>query len=215
MLNRYDLEGIAKEHTDRWGFEPGDDILQLGKDIGLHVVEGPVFAQVQDVLWHDSQSFVEERARIRVAHEIAHKLLEKAGEDRECERSAWAIASALLMPASQLKRDLSVTDWDLESLQPKYNVSWEMMARRVPQVAGTVSRIWDNGELTRSWRSPWLYSRGYHGRKPFAWEVELAERCRSARSHVDEREGVGAWYVPNGDWQRVLVVSQIEAWEAR
>lgn len=157
----------------------------------------------------------EERQRFDCAHELGHAAAEMMGMDPESEPIANAIASALLLPDSCLKRDLSATAWDIAQLVERYRVSWEVMARRLPWVVSSVVTVIDNGRVTWRSRSPWLMGSGMPSRRKLEpWEERLVCDCQLARAHLYEANLVTAYFVGSGNWSRVVLVAGAEEWEA-
>ncbi len=208
-------EGLSRAFLDMTGLgSPVVDVVAHSAHLGVKLVPARQAAVMGgNVSTHNG--LPEPRQRIRTAHELGHILAERAGEDPRDETLAWATGAGLLMPAREFRRDLAERCWDLDGLPGLYGVSWEVLVRRLCHVAGAVVSIWDNGRLSRRWRSPWLQSYGFSGQRVPDWEMELADECRRDAWHVFEEDGVAAYYVPSPGWQRVIVVAEVEAWEER
>lgn len=215
--DRLDLEGIAREILDGSGLDEAPvSALAIARHLGLVPMPSNTTAVAPPVLLFD-EALSEERQRIRVAHEIGHVLLARAGHDDRDERAAWHVGAALVMPARGLRADLARHQWDLAEIVPRYGVSWEAMARRLTSLVGCVVSVWDRGELARRWCSPWIRSPMVARRGTPGWEAQLAGECRELEAHLHPENLVAAYHVPSADgWgTRVVVVSGLEEWEAR
>lgn len=207
-------EGLGSSALDFFGAAgPPIDIVELARAHGLAVVAGEVPMLLGSTIVYESRLDAS-RQRSRIAHELGHELARRSGEDDRDEKLAWAIGAAVLIPSKLLKRDVADRCWDLATLPALYGVSWEMLVRRLCHVLGCVVSVWDEGRLTRRWRSPWLLSRGWHQRSVPEWELHLAAECAIDEWHVYETDGVAAYYVPSPGWHRVVVVSEVDCWEA-
>lgn len=213
---RHDLEGIAREILDSSGLdEPPVSALALARHMGLRPVPSDTTAVAGPVLVYDDR-MPEPRQRIRIAHELGHVLLRRAGMDDRDERAAWTVGAALVVPGRRLRRELSAHAWDLSDLVPRYGVSWEAMARRLTSLVSCVVSVWDNGSLVRRWHSPWLRSCALGRRGTPSWEAQLAGQCRAEGDHVFAENLVTAYSVPDPSFGvRVVVVSGIDEWEGR
>lgn len=147
--------------------------------------------------------------RFDLAHELGHIVAKHVGLNARCERTASAIASAVLLPDAAFKRDLDRHAWDLEHLAPLYGVSLEVAARRVMELRGSVVTSWRGGRVVSRARSPWLVGRGFSRRTPKPWERELANECERHACHIEEG-GVRLYW----DAGRVWSVAPIDAWES-
>lgn len=146
--------------------------------------------------------------RFDLAHELGHIVAKHAGLNDRCEFIASAIASAVLLPDAAFKRDLGVYAWDLEVLAELYGVSFEVAARRVQEVRGSVITHWRDDRVVSRSRSAWLSSRGFSRRRVHSWERELASECASHECHIEE-DGA-RFYWDSGD---VWSVVPVEVWE--
>jgi hypothetical protein len=217
QYDRHDLEGIARELLDASGLDdPPVSPLWLARHLGLVPIPSSRTAIAGPVLLFDDR-LPERRRRIRVAHELGHALLRRAGLDDRDERAAWHVGAALVVPGVRLRRDLSRHAWDLRPLVDRYDVSWEVLARRLTSAVSSVVSVWDNGELTRRWSSPWLQTCALRRRGTPGWEAELAGECRALERDVTPENLVAAYHVPSDEgWGvRVVVVSAADEWEAR
>lgn len=129
---------------------------------------------------------------------------------------ASAIASAILVPERDVKRELSRTAWNLAELVERYGVSWEVIARRLPNVVGAVVTIVDNGRVRWRRRSSWLTGPGGPDRRRIEpWERQLLSEAAGSGQHVYAGNLVAAYSVPSPGWNRVVLVAGVEEWEAR
>lgn len=198
------LYGIAKELTDLTGFGPGGSLLDIAVAAGIAVIPSEKFACVPPSLLLDASSRFPDpqRARSRFAHELGHLLLARAGEP-DSEDDAWAIGRALLMPPTQFESDLKSAHWNLRLLVESYQVTWHLAAWRAAELCDGVSRIYDNRQLSFT-----------HGRIPrtfrsrtLPWERALARGCSATK-----RDRRWAYYVPNGDWERIISLVPADRW---
>lgn len=187
--------------AQRWGYE-------------VHHAPGPARTRGR-VIFHDPARTPEQQ-RFDVAHELGHVIAGHVGlPSRRCN-IASAIASATLVPAQDLKRELSRTGWDLAELVPRYRVSWEVLARRLPRVVSCVVTIVDNGAIWYRERSRWLTSAGGpRPRRLEPWEDRLVTQAAGSEQHVYEANLVTAYSVPSPLVDRVVLVAGVEEWEAR
>lgn len=208
-------EGLSSSALQNTGLEAVPiDILALALAHGLSA-QPARHTSLRGPLLEFDEGLPIPRKRSAIAHELGHHLAKVAGEDDRDEHLAWAIGGALLMPSRDLKREVFGRAWDLEELPGIYGVSWEMLARRLVSVMGSVISVWDNGRLSRRWRSPWLRGCGWCKRRPPTWEHDFAQLCVKHACHVTEDGGLRrAYWVPSPGWRRVVVVSEIESWEA-
>lgn len=209
-----DAEGAARFLLDSCGIgEPMIDPYFIAKEWGYRARLGRRSHTLGPLLTiRQNQS--ETRQRFDLAHELAHIVAKHVGLDEHCERLANQVASAILMPDSAFKRDLSASDWCLDDLTSAYGVSYETAARRVVHVRGAVVSVLDNGRLSRRWRSPWLQGRGFSQKRLPSWEGDLAAECRSTAAGIDTG-GARAYFVESSGWERVVVLTQVSEWESR
>ena len=154
------------------------------------------------------------RMRFDCAHELGHIVAHHMGMNPRCERTANGIAAATLMPDSAWKRDVRAASWDLEPIVEAYGVSWQAAALRMVHTMSCVVSVWDQGRVSWRWRSPWLSSRAFSSRMVPDWERDLATQTVEHHCHLEECGGmVRAYWVPSPGRHRVVVVSQVEAWE--
>lgn len=217
MLERdMDTAGAARFLLDSVGSpEPPVCPFELAADWGMIVAwtTGPSRTAGGVILVHRHDE--PERRRWDCAHELGHMIAGHVGLPPKSESVANAIASATLVPDRAFKRDLSRHAWDLAELVPRYQVSWEVLARRVPKVVSSVSTIVDNGRVWYRERSRWLTSAGGpHPRRLEPWEDRLVVQAAGSGRHVYAANLVTAFSVPSPGWDRVVLVSGIEEWEA-
>ncbi len=219
MTHELDMEcaGAARFLLDSVGSPvPPIDPFEVASEWGLMVcwTEGRscLIDQTIFVEKHDSI----ERRRWDCAHELGHYIAWHVGLPHKDERVANGIASATLLPDRHIKGDLSRTAWDLAELVPLYQVSWEVMARRIPLVKSSVVTIVDNGEIWFRRRSRWLSGPGGpHPRRLEAWEERLAVQAAGGEEHIRPDNLVAAYSVPSPGWDRVVLVAGVEEWEKR
>lgn len=207
------VEGVARDAVLNIGFSPEESLVDFAHRIGITVIPGRRFSYMAecDTIVNASASVDCPRDRIRLAHEIGHALLKRAGEDYRSERMAWMVGAALLMPEEEIKARLSSEACDLPSVAKRYNVSLEALARRVTDVLSSVARIWDNGKLSKSIRSPWLKNPSYLENVATDWESSVATSAvNGLRSHEQVHVGVAK----SLSWTRVVIVTPIEHWES-
>lgn len=218
MLERdLDTAGAARFLLESVGLpEPPVDPFEIASEWGLTVcwTAGPscLSGPVLFVHKHDEP----ERRRWDCAHELGHFIAWHVGLPHKSESVANAIASATLLPDRAIKRDLSRVAWDLAELVPLYGVSWEVMARRLPNVVSCVSTIVDNGKVWFRRRSPWLRGPGVPKRRELErWEDRLVMEAAGGEQHVYVENLITAYSVPTPGWDRVVLVAGVEEWERR
>jgi len=210
-----DMDAAAAALLMLNGREPPVDPWALASSMGFTVLDKPGPASTVGVYMSVDGGMPIERQRFDLAHELGHIAAWETGLDAKDCRMASAIAAALLIPDPAIKRDLSRTMWDLAELVPAYGVSWEVMARRLPRVVPCVSTIVDNGRVRWRQRSPWLSGPlrpAPHRLEP--WERRLVDAALASGEHCYAANLVSAYVVRRQGWDRVVLVSGVEEWEA-
>ena len=204
-----DAEGAARLALDSVGGDPCPYRMLSAWELGWTTWLGPSIRRGSLVFLDARKSAT--RQRWDAAHEFGHFIAGHVGLDPRDERTANAIASAVLMPDADYKRSASTCGWDLDALTSEYGVSYEAAARRLCQVRGAVASVFDDDRLTRRWRSPWLVGGGFSRRSVPSWELAVAQEC------VDAGEGVrgqpSVYWLPSSWGERVVVVTDVESWE--
>lgn len=191
---------ISHSISALWNHRFGICVYRLAKVFGLSVVPAPKFALTDGMLLDASERWAAPRARIRIAHEIGHFLLKQADRDHTCERSAWAIARALLMPSQAVLENVKEFGLNLRPTVEAAGVSWEVAARRYAELGLATVHIWDNGVCAQVW------AKGQTDWHP-PWAPGAYKRCvaKGADVSID-----GRWlhYVPGkAGWIRVVMLS--------
>lgn len=142
-----------------------------------------------------------------VAHELGHWALRWAGEP-DSEASASYLAGALLVPRRSLERQLGAR-WCLVELCAAHpNASCEMIAHRVVARRNAVALVVDNGRV----RSRIVGARAPASlRRPTVLERDLAALAVSSRMVARHHDRIAAWPVIDGDYERAVVISDVEA----
>ena len=212
-----DIAGAARFLLDSCGTpSPPIDPVEMARMWGAEVIEseGPA-KTVGGVITFDP---AREPWQIRfdIAHELGHLAARHVGLPVQHCPTASEIGGAILVPPDDLKRELSRTAWDLAELVERYQVSWEVLVRRLPRVASCVVTIVDNGRVWYRERSRWLHGPGGPRRRRLEeWEERLVVEAAGSERHVYADNLVTAYSVPSPGWDRVVLVAGIEEWEAR
>lgn len=180
--NRHDPESASKELRIRWG------IGELSVKNMIHLLESKgvrVFSLSEDCKEVDAFSFWKgntpivvlnqfkspERSRFDAAHELAHLVLHRHGEQnkgREAEIEADKFASAFLMPkgsiADKVRPSAIVNLNDLIKLKRYWNVSLMAMIRRLFDLGYLTE--WQYRQLTIS-----ASKKGYRTEEPMGLEA--------------------------------------------
>ncbi len=175
--NRHEPEAASKELRVNWG------IGELSVKNMVHLLESKgirVFSLSEDCkevdafsFWKGNTPFIvlnqfktPERSRFDAAHELAHLVLHRHGEQnkgREAELEADKFASAFLMPkgsiASKVRPNANATLDDLIKLKKFWNVSLMAMIRRLYDLNYLTE--WQYRQLTIS-----ASKRGYRTSEP-------------------------------------------------
>ncbi|MEM9072849.1 MAG: ImmA/IrrE family metallo-endopeptidase [Myxococcota bacterium] len=208
-----DWEGVAAWLLDSCGFtEPPIDPFALADLWGFDVVRTTRSCLRGNVISVDDRKS-RKRQRFDVAHELAHWALHECGHDAYDESAAHWVAGAVLLPQAAFKRDLSEVDWRLTELPDRYQVSWESLVKRVPQVVGAVVTMFDNGRITWRARSAWLEGAAFDPTAATQWEWDLLHDCRERRQHTHASNLVDAYFLESDGWERIFVVAGIDEWE--
>lgn len=202
------LEGVAADVLDATGVDAPVNAFELADLCGLQVVYGAARGAHLDgariVLGRGARRV---REHGLVAHETAHYLLDRAAETND-EPGARYLSGALMLPRAAFERDLR-RSWDVAALRAKHvNVSAEMIARRLVQVRDAVATIIDQGRVKARVASPWLTSPAL-GRLS-RWERELADEALARGASVQGDELVWACPFVDGEWERVVIVAELE-----
>lgn len=141
-----DVERIALMSRTRMGVEPGPikNLVALIESCGGIVIDRDL--EVDDVealcrwvpglpkLFFVNGGRPADRIRFSLAHELGHTIMHfgRDCDPKLAEDQANGFASAFLMPAQEIKRDLkwSLTLTDLATLKRKWRVSMQAIARR-------------------------------------------------------------------------------------
>ena len=204
-------EGAARELLERAGEpEPPISAFAVAKALGYRVYSSPaVGARMLGDTIEVCGRYRRERRHFRVAHELAHTVMDPQIIDRQQrERAADYVAGAVLLPRDDFDRDLRATGWDLRVLRAKHvNASAEVIVRRIVEMRDAVACIFDEGRLkTRVW-SPWL-GEGY--RKISKFERELAAKVLSSGRTTRADNLLWGFPVFEGSKRRVAVVCEAE-----
>ena len=212
-----DVTGAARFFLDSCGSpEAPVDPVELAHLWGMEVVHssGPACTRGH-VIFHDPGREPWQQ-RFDVAHELGHLAARHAGLPAQHCPTASEIGGAILVPRDDLKRELTRTGWDLAELVGRYQVSWEVLARRLPRVVSSVVTIVDNGRIWYRERSQWLQApQGPARRRLEHWEERLVLQAATSGQHVYAANLVTAYSVPSPGWDRVVLVAGIEEWEAK
>lgn len=151
-----------------------------------------------------------ERQAAIALHELGHILLRAHGLTND-EDHAWLVASALLLPRDEVMRARrrGATVEQLVDLHP--HASHEMVARRLAALSrSAVLWIHDVAPVRRRPRR--VLSPGWRWalREPCAIERESMECALAERAPVELVGGVRAWTAIDGEWVRVLCLSDGE-----
>lgn len=154
----------------------------------------------------------DERARLTrqhglVAHEIGHWALRWAGES-DSEAGASYLAGALLVPRRALDRQLGARWCLVELCSAHPNASCEMIAHRVVALRSAVALVVDNGRVRSRIVGP---STPAALRRPTVIERDLAALAVSSRVVARHHDRIAAWPVIDGDYERAVVISDVEA----
>lgn len=195
---RHDAEGAARFLLDSTGSDgPPTDVTHAAQAWGYDVQIGDRSTTAGPLIVVE-RSLSAHRRRWHIAHELGHIAARHTGMDPRCERTANAIASALLMPQHQFSLDVAASRWSLTRLCTRYEVSFEAAAWRLSRLRRANVSVWDNGELRRTNRRE----------ATPVWESSLARFCREERTTLTEESGLlRAYWLPSPGWERVIVVS--------
>ena len=131
--------------------------------------------------------------------------------NREVEREADTLASELMLPSAEFKRDMN--EMDIPALKEKYDhASWEVICRRWADERPAVLTIYDNMRLT-SRSAPEKLN---FPPKPSSVEVEFIMECYNQQRHIsgnvegDMELDLQAFYVDVGsEFERVLLLTEL------
>ncbi|MBO6937567.1 MAG: ImmA/IrrE family metallo-endopeptidase [Deltaproteobacteria bacterium] len=211
-----DVAGAARFFLDSChNPDPPIDPVELAAMWDLEVVHAPgPAATIGGFITHDPDREPWQQ-RFDIAHELGHLAAHHVGLPSTCP-TASEIAGAILVPEQDFKRQLSRTAWDLAQLVGRYEVSWEVLARRLPRTVACVATIIDNGDIWYRERSRWVTNQGGpHPKRLEPWEKELVTEAAGSERHVYADNLVTAYSVPSPGYDRVVLVAGVEEWEAR
>jgi len=199
---------VARALHDETGADAPINAMVLARAAGLELrpTIGAVGSLMGDVIRYDPTAR-HVRQHGQVAHELAHWALREYGEpEDDVEPAARYLAGALMLPRREFDRDLSATNWCLDSLRAKHlNPSAEMIARRITQLRDAVVTIFDQGRASKRFASPWM---GESLPCLSTWERELADRALRDERTAWRGDLCYAAPVIDGGWRRVVLVCE-------
>lgn len=174
--DRAEIDGIASATRKAWGLEPLGplpNVVRLLERHGIVVVRNYASGRKVDaysvpfgdrsVIVLSAEKGKYDRSRFDAAHELAHLVMHKPGEDaiKPLEEQAHQFAAAFLMPAEGIAGELpSWADWPvLLDLKEKWGVSVAALLRR-----GLDLKRMSPDEYTRSMKA--LSARGWRKDEP-------------------------------------------------
>ncbi len=149
------LEGLARQIHEETSLDAPIDAFELAEACGLTLRPwGRDHAEIDldaGVIRYPSKPRTE-RVQFRVAHEVAHWTLVRAGESDRDETDVDFLASALLLPRAAFLRDLAETDWDLFAMKVRHpNASHQAIVVRMCALSPAAATVWDAGRLHRAY----------------------------------------------------------------
>jgi len=173
-------------------------------------------ASTDEIVFYDPAAPPHRRAG-DTFHELGHIAMREAGFNAGAdeERFAGYLAGALACPRRAFIGDLKRVRWDLQQLVERYEVSWEIIARRVADVRSAAVTVVDNLDEVKRFVSPWIHGRVAREVTPF--ELELARATAMNNGHLYESNLMTGYAIPQSDtpWMRVITVCGVEELEAR
>jgi hypothetical protein len=201
-------EGVARAAHDATGIDAPVSAFDLATAYGLTCIpdeRGGAFLDGDDVHYDGRARPVRQHGL--VAHEVAHYLLRRHGED-DPEPAARYTAGALMLPRRAYDRDLRETAWDLHELRRRHpNASAELCARRIAELRDAVVTILDAGKVRARVGSPW--SSAPRARLT-PLERELADAALTSGEVQRANDLLAAWPLFDGRWRRVIVVAEAQ-----
>ena len=172
-----------------WGLSPGPipDLIAAAEAAGAVVLVRDLGSEHLDAVsvWITgryplllvSSRSPADRRRFSIAHEIAHLVMHQTpGTGAAQEKQADEFASALLMPALDIRRDLEAAPVDLArllALKARWGVSMGALAKRAQQLGALSDWAYRNVMVEMS-------ALGYRTTEPGAIEPESPSRVRAA-----------------------------------
>lgn len=199
VTHHADIEGIAKEIHDRTGISAPVDAFRLAELLGFITRPwGRAYSQVSGREIRYPARVRSVRQHRQVAHEIAHPLLTRGGEDDRDEEAADRLALALMMPRYAFVNDLGETDWDLFAMMQRHeNCSAQAIVVRMCMVSDAAASVYDQGSRTALYLG--------EGAHEDPRDDELADRALQLESLV--RAGLSTAYpLIEGRYRRIVVV---------
>lgn len=207
-----DWEGAAEELLDATATSAPVDAFKLARACGLDVRpwSGRDAALSGETIYVNTR-MRPSRQQGRVAHEIGHFALQRAGLEDSEAGAAW-VGGALQLPRRELNPDLRRTAWSISKIRSKHlHASAAAVAVRITQLRDAVITILDPRGRKKLWRlpSPWIDDPRLA--RVSAWERDLARQAYEAREEVRGDELCYAWPVLEDDSEhRVIVVCELE-----
>jgi Zn-dependent peptidase ImmA (M78 family)/transcriptional regulator with XRE-family HTH domain len=178
-------EGCARKVRSLWGVKRGPigNLTQLAEKAGCVVIHFDFPTKKLDglSLWSEgdvpfiflNHQFPSARMRLTLAHEIGHLVMHRAPHD-QVEDEAWAFASELLMPETEIRtKFFPATLESLAALKPQWGVSMQALLKRGE----------DLGKIQpRYARYLWMQmgKSGYRIQEPYDDQVPREEPTRTA-----------------------------------
>lgn len=205
-------ETVAAQIVAATNYDPTEDPFRILKRMGLEVGLGRRGCQAtvfrDEVIVDPSARPV--RQRFDAIHEAVHLVYEAQGEDPS-ERLVNATTCATLCPRQPFLSALRHYGWAPDQLAHAFPwVSQETLARRIVSLRPAVLWVCDVRPRRRLYRviSPeWQWP----VRRPLPVEAEAMDAALEDRCAVEPIGGVRAWPVVDGEWVRVLCLSDAEA----
>ncbi|MEM9073928.1 MAG: ImmA/IrrE family metallo-endopeptidase [Myxococcota bacterium] len=154
------------------------------------------------------------RMRWDICHEMGHCIADHLGMDARDEMVANLIAAATLLPRKHLTREIERTNWSFPDLTRLFQVSWEVLARRIIHLESAVITIVDNGDVRWRGKTPWADLPTWTDTLQ-EWERILLERAARDSKHLAAGNLVTAYSLPSQAWHRVFLVAEAQAWAWR
>lgn len=205
-------ETVAAQIVEVAKYDPSTDPFAIPKSMGLRVGLGRRGCQA--TVWRD-EVIVDPaarpvRQRFDAIHETIHLVYEAQGEDPS-EQLVNATTCATLCPRAPFLAAMRRHGWAPELLAADFPwASQETLARRIVSLRPAVLWVWDVGPRRRRYR---VASPEWHwpARRPLPVELEAMEGALEDRCAVEPIGGVRAWPVVDGEWVRVLCLSDAES----
>lgn len=215
-MSYQDCEGLAAHVVERGGWATPIDPWRVAASFKVRVDAG-VPGQRPCLSERDGRPVIvvdpaerPERLGLAVLHELAHLLLEAHGLPNDDEH-AWWLALAILLPRDEVLRARRRGATVEQIVAFHTHASHEAVGRRLVALSpSSVLWVWD---VAPAMQKPYkVVSPGWRWRtrEPTEPEREAMAAALSEGAPVEYVGGVRAWTAIDGEWVRVLCLSDAE-----